>query len=348
MTFNYKQIGPQNVYIIAELGSNHNGDMDLARRMIDAAKNAGANCVKFQSWSKDTLFAKEVYEKNYFLKDDYRQREDFSLESIVEAFSISENELYEMKSYCDEVGIDFASTPFSKREVDFLVDTLQAKFIKVASMDLSNIPFLKYIASKGKPVVLSTGLSTMAEVDEAIRTLEVNGCSEIVLLHCVSIYPPQDAEVNLNNIDSYKTLYDYPVGFSDHTIGIIAPIMSLAKGVSLIEKHFTLDKDMFGWDHKVSANPEELKIICEAANRGPAMLGSNYKVVFESQERLSAFRRSIIITRDLEPGYVLLESDIDYKRPGDGIKPKHWNQVIGRTLRRPVKADQKLAWEDLV
>lgn len=348
MEFFYDKLSATRPYIIAELGSNHNGDMELARKLIDAAKEAGADCVKFQSWTKDTIFSKEVYEKNYFLKDDYRQREDFSLESIVEAFSVSEQELKTLKQYCDQVGIDFASTPFSKTEVDFLVNHLDVKFIKIASMDLSNTPFLRYIAQKGKPVVLSTGLSSMAEVDDAIRTLESHGCSNIVLLHCVSIYPPKDEEVNLNNIDSYKMLYPYPVGFSDHTIGVVAPIMAVAKGVSIIEKHFTLDKDMFGWDHKVSATPDELALICQAAQRGPSMLGSPYKVVFESQERLHAFRRSIVVTRDLSEGTILTEADLDYKRPGDGIAPKDWEHVVGRILKKPIKFDEKLKWEDLI
>ncbi len=347
--FNYNDLkSAKQPYVIAEIGSNHNGDIDLAKRLIDEAKMAGADCVKFQSWTKDTIFSKSVYESNYFLKDDYRQREDFSLESIVEAFSVSESELLTLKTYCDNVGIDFASTPFSKREADFLVEQLDAKFIKVASMDLSNIPFLRYLAKKGRPVVLSTGLSTLSEVDMAIRTLESCGCNEIVLLHCVSIYPPQDHEVNLNNIDAYQMLYKYPVGFSDHTIGLIAPIMAMAKGIKVLEKHFTLDKEMFGWDHKVSADPQELRMICEAAKRGAQMLGVPYKVVFESQERLSAFRRSIVVVRDLPAGYVLSESDIDYKRPGDGIAPSDWEHVIGRTLKCDVKSDQKLDWFDLV
>lgn len=349
MRFNYSTLKESTKpYIIAELGSNHNGDMALAKKLIDAAKAAGADCVKFQSWTKDTIFSKEVYQSNYFLEDDYRQREDFSLEAIVEAFSVSESELLALKGYCDAEGIDFASTPFSKREADFLVDVLDAPFIKVASMDLSNTPFLIYLASKGKPIVLSTGLSTMSEVDDAIRTLERHGCSKIVLLHCVSIYPPEDHEVNLNNIDAYKMLYPYPVGFSDHTIGIVAPIMSMAKGISILEKHFTLDKEMFGWDHKVSANPEELRMICEAAGRGSKMMGTPYKVVFESEERLSAFRRSVVVTRDLPKGHILTEDDIDYKRPGDGIEPKHWERIIGRTLANSVVYDQKLRWEDLI
>lgn len=164
-----------------------------------------------------------------------------------------------MKQFCDDIGIEFASTPFSKKEVDFLVDVLKVKFIKVASMDLNNYPFLEYMPKKGLPIVLSTGLSEMSEIDEAIRTIEKTGNRQIVLLHCVSIYPPDDNEVNLNNIDMLRATYEYLVGFSDHTIGTSIPLAAVAKGACMIEKHFTLDKEMFGWNYKVSATLEEIK-----------------------------------------------------------------------------------------
>ena len=184
-------------YIIAEIGANHNGDMELAKKLIDTAKQAGADCVKFQSWTKDSIFSRKTYDENRFLNDDYRQREDFNLESIVDEFSLSEKELLEIKSYCDEKSIDFASTPFSPREVDFLVDQLKAPFVKIASMDLNNYPFLEYIAKKGKPMVLSTGLSYLHEIDKAVQTIKNTGNNQLILLHCVSIYPPDDKDVNL-------------------------------------------------------------------------------------------------------------------------------------------------------
>src|SRR5690606_11888881 len=199
---------------------------------------------------------------------DYRNRTDHTLESIVEEYSISEEELLQMKKYADEIGIDCTSTPFSKKEVDFLVDVLDSPFIKVASMDLNNYPFLQYIASKARPMVLSTGLSELYEIDKAIRTIENAGNLNIVILHCISIYPPKDEQVNLNNIDTLRTIYPkYPIGFSDHTLGTSIPLASTVKGVCLIEKHFTLDKNMEGWDHKVSANPEEMQIICSETKR---------------------------------------------------------------------------------
>lgn len=333
-------------YVIAELGSNHNGDVELAKKMIDKAKECGADCVKFQSWSKDTIFSRKVYEDNYFLADDYRNRTDYTLEEIVDEYHIGVKEHRLLKDYCDTVGIDFNSTPFSKREVDLLTDELEVPFIKVASMDLNNIPFLKYVAGKKKPVAISTGLCDLADVSDAVKCLRTNGCQEIILLHCVSIYPPKDEETNLNHIDMLRDNFNCPVGYSDHTLGTTAPIMALAKGVCMIEKHFTLDKDMVGWDHKMSADPEELRVICRAAERGYKMLGSYAKVVSESQERREAFQRSIVAARPIAKGQILREEDLDYKRPGTGIPPKYYEFLIGKEAKRDIAYDELIRFED--
>lgn len=335
-------------YIIAELGSNHNGDMELARRLILSAKNAGCHCVKFQSWTKDSIFAQKVYEENYFLKDDYRSRSDFTLEEIVEKFSISEQELVTMRDFCKEVAIDFASTPFSRREVDVLVDVLEAPFIKVASMDLNNYPFLDYIARKGKPVMLSTGLSTMSEIDRAVQTIENAGNKNIMLLHCVSIYPPSDEMVHLNNIDMLRANYpDYPVGFSDHTIGVAIPLASVAKGACIVEKHFTLDKNMFGWDHKVSATEDEMKEIVDGSDRISKALGSYRRLVSNADlDKIPAFRRSIVAARDIPVGKKIERDDLDFKRPGTGIEPQYLNLLIGRIAKVDIPYDKLLSNED--
>lgn len=333
-------------YMIAELGSNHNGDMELAKKMIDEAKRCGADCVKFQSWSKDTIFSEKVYQDNYFLRDDYRNRTDYTLKEIVEEYSIDRNDHYLLKEYCDSVNIDFNSTPFSKAEVDLLVDELNVPFIKVASMDLNNIPFLTYIAKKGRPVVISTGLCGLSDVSDALECLRENGCSEIILLHCVSIYPPEEDIVNLNNIDMYRKTFGCKVGYSDHTIGTVAPIMAMAKGACVIEKHFTLDKNMVGWDHKMSADPAELSVMCAAARTAYKMLGSYQKVVNEDEERRNAFKRSIVAARDIECGEIIEEKDIDYKRPGTGIEPKYYQFIVGRKAVRNIKRDQIISKDD--
>jgi sialic acid synthase SpsE len=335
-------------YVIAELGANHNGDMELAKKMIVEAKEAGADCVKFQSWSKDTIFARKKYEDNYFIADDYRERDDFTLEKIVEEYSISENELLDMKVFADEVGIDCSSTPFSNAEADFLVEKMKSPFIKVASMDLNNHPFLDYLARKNLPMIISTGLSELHEIDKAVRVIESTGNFNICILHCVATYPPVDVDVNLNNIKTLMNTYpDYPIGFSDHTIGIEIPLASVALGVALIEKHFTLDKNMEGWDHKVSATKDELGAIITGAKRINDALGSFRIKATESDEKKAEFRRSIVLTRDFKAGEVITVDDVDYKRPGTGIKPEMTSFIVGLTVNKDLNNDHILTKEDL-
>lgn len=336
-------------YIIAELGSNHNGNMELAKKLIIEAKEAGADCVKFQSWSKDSIFSRKKYEDNYFVADDYRNRTDYTLEEIVDAYSISEEELLEMKKFANDIGIDCTSTPFSKKEADFLIDKLESPFIKVASMDLNNYPFLDYLARKGKPMVISTGLSELYEIDKAVKTIESAGNNQIVILHCIATYPPSDSDVHLNNIKTLMTTYpEYPVGFSDHSLGTAIPLASVALGACLVEKHFTLDKNMEGWDHKVSATKEEMRDIVENARRVSAALGSFRITASETDEKKREFRRSIVLTREMKKGEVIQIEDIDYKRPGGGFSPDMMEFVIGRIVNKDLKFDHILTIEDIL
>ncbi len=347
MKFNYNQIKNYGQpYTIAEIGANHNGDMALAKKMIDIAKNCGVDCVKFQSWSKDSIFSKQVYQDNYFLRDDYRNRTDYTLESIVEKYSIGKAEHRELKKYCDQKKIDFASTGFSNEEVDFLADDLEVPFLKIASMDLDNIPFLEYVARKNKPIILSTGLNNLTAINDAVECIERTGNNKLVLLHCVSIYPPVDDEVNLNNIDMIRDNFGYPTGYSDHTFGTVAPILSIAKGACVIEKHFTLDKNMEGWDHKISADPNELKEIVSGVHQAQRMLGNYRRVVSENKERREAFKRSIVAAKEIPEGKVIDFSDLSYKRPGTGISPKNYSFVIGKKAKRTIKADELIQKED--
>ena len=333
-------------YVIAEIGSNHNGDMDVAKRLIDAAKESGADCVKFQSWSKDTIFSKKTYDDNYFLTDDYRNREDYNLEEIVEKYAISEEELLAMKAYADQIGIECTSTPFSMVEADFMVDKMKVDFIKIASMDLNNYPLLDYIARKNRPIVLSTGLSTLSEIDMAIRTIEEAGNNEIVILHCVATYPTSDSDVNLKNIETFSKLYPYPVGFSDHTLGTCIPLAAVANGACLIEKHFTLDKTMEGWDHKISATPEEMRIIAENSKRIFDALGSTRISQMESKEQQNAFRRSIIAAKEISEGEVITEEMLTSKRPGTGIPPGDVKYILGKKAKRNINHDEMIDLTD--
>ena len=336
-------------YIIAELGSNHNGDMELAKKLILQAKESGADCVKFQSWNKNSLFAQKKFDDNYFIADDYRERDDFTLEEIVEEYSISENELLDMKKFADSVGIDCTSTPFSKREADFLVDDLESPFIKVASMDLNNLPFLRYLAKKGKPMIISTGLSELHEIDQAVKVIEGEENNNISILHCVATYPPLDTDVNLNNIRTLMAVYpEYPIGFSDHTLGSVIPLSAVTLGACVIEKHFTLDKEMSGWDHKVSATLQEMKSIVDGSKRIVDAMGSFRVSATESDEKKKEFRRSIVILKAMKKGDIIGSEDIDYKRPGGYLDPSAIDFVIGRTLKVDVKDDHLLSKDDMV
>lgn len=341
----FKDMDP--LYVIAEIGANHNGDIALAVKLINAAKDAGANCVKFQSWTKDTIFTKTKYADNYFLKDDYRNRSDYTLEQIVEKFSISQRELLELKSVADDLCIDFACTPFSFEEAKFLALDLDLPFIKIASMDLNNYPFLDFVARLGKPIILSTGLSSLTEIDRAVTVIEDAGNKKLTILHCVAEYPPKDSDTNLLNIKTFQRCYpDYHIGFSDHSVGVCLSLASIAIGATIIEKHFTLDKEMFGWDHKISATPEELKQICEDGNRIVRALGSSRILTPESAERKSEFRRSIVTKRPIKKGHVLRHEDLTFKRPGTGIKPEFIEFVVGRVATKDIDEDELLRDDD--
>ncbi len=333
-------------YIIAEIGANHNGDVDLARKMIDTAKAVGADAAKFQSWDK-TLFSKKVYEDNYFLTDDYRNRTDHTLETIVEEFALTKDQLAELSRYCSEVGIDFASTPFEVEQVDDLAD-LGAPFVKIASMDVNNDRLLRRAASTGLPVVLSVGMASLGEIDSAVSILEEANVAQLVLLHCTALYPTPEEEVNLLGMDTLRQ-FGHLVGFSDHTLGPEIALAAVARGAVLIEKHFTLDKDMFGWDHKMSMDPDEMRVLCEGSKRIHTALGSPRRVVGTRElGQREAFRRSIIAARDIRAGEVLSEDAITYRRPGTGLDPALAPHVIGMKAARDITYDTLIDFKDLV
>ncbi|MCF8026060.1 MAG: N-acetylneuraminate synthase family protein [Desulfobacteraceae bacterium] len=334
-------------YVIAEIGANHNGDMDLARQMIDAAKGCGCHAVKFQSWTPDSLIAREEYDKNQVFTDSPKKHFG-SLREMVKTYYLREDQHRELKQYCDKQGIDFCSTPFSPGEVDLLAE-LDVPFIKVASMDINNPDLLKYIADQQKPVLLSTGMATLAEIEKAVQVIEAQGNRRIILLHCIAIYPPAYEDIHLHNIPMLANTFGYPAGFSDHSIGASIPLAAAALGAYVIEKHFTMDKDMPGWDHDISADPQEMKTIVEEAEKVCTALGSYRRTVSEAEmEKRKKFRRSIVITRKLSAGHVLRDEDITFKRPGTCIAPDEKAYILGRKLARDLYEDDVLRWEDLV
>ena len=333
-------------YIIAEIGANHNGDMDLAIKMIDSAKSCGCDAVKFQSWTPDSLVAKEEYDRNQQYNDSSKKHFG-SLREMVKKYYLRPEQHHELKHYCDKIGIEFCSTPFSEDEADHL-EELEVPFYKIASMDVNNPRMLKHVAGKRKPIVLSTGMATLAEIENAVKAIESEGNHQIILLHCIAIYPPAYEDINLNNIPMLRQTFGYLVGFSDHSIGVSIPLASVALGSCIIEKHFTIDKDMPGWDHAVSANPEEMKIIVEESRNIVKAMGSFRRVVNQAEkEKKLKFRRSIVVKKDLKQGHILTIDDLDFKRPATGIHPDEVRYVIGRTLKRNIACDELLHWEDM-
>lgn len=340
-------IGPgEPPYIIAEVGSNHNGDVELARKLIDAAKSCGADAVKFQSWRKDSLISKAEYARNTTYAD--KKKHFGTLEEMVEKYQLTPEQHHELVLYCQEQGITFLSSCFSPEEVD-LLDSLGVPAFKIASMDVNYLPLLEYVAGKRKPVILSTGMATLGEIERALDVLNSNGAGPVALLHCVSIYPPSYEIINLRNILTLRQAFDVPVGFSDHTIGAAIPLAAIALGACIIEKHFTLDKDMPGWDHAVSADPNELEIIVREGRNVFTSLGKTVRVVSKAEmEKRKRFRRRIVMKRAMNRGDVLRKEDIDFKRPGTGIGPDEMDYVIGRTLKRNVEPEYELEWSDLL
>lgn len=332
-------------YVIAEIGANHNGDMDLCRRLVDAAKAAGADAVKFQSWSAKSLISEAEYERHTTYDD--TKKHFGSLREMVERYQLTTDQHREVAGYCAQQGIDFLSTPFSPAEVDLLVD-LDVAVIKVASMDVNHLPLLEYMAHTGRPVMVSTGMATTAEIARAVETLTAAGCSQLILLHCVSIYPPEPETVNLRNIIGLRQTFGVPVGFSDHTIGVGVPLAAVALGACVIEKHFTLDKNLAGWDHAISADPAELAIIAGESRTVRSALGSTVRTVSEAEQAKRAqFRRRIVVVRDVRQGDRVTAADLDFKRPGTGIGPDELACVVGRKAARNLPAEHELEWSDL-
>ncbi len=318
-------------YVIAEIGANHNGDMEQARAHVRAAKAAGADAAKFQSWGTG-LFAQSVYDDNAELKE------------AVAAYAVAESDMAALAKYCGETDIDFASTPFSPSEIAAL-DTLDPPFVKIASMDLNNDRMLVGAAQTGRPIILSTGLSSLAEIEHALTTLEGVGHTDTVLLHCIALYPPPGDEiVNLRNIEMLKDTFGYPVGYSDHTTGIEITLAAIALGAAVIEKHFTLDKTLPGWDHAVSANPADMEIITTAARRIPAALGARRRTVSDAErEAADIMRRSVVAARDIRAGEILTEDHLEFRRPGTGISPNDADRLLGRAARQDIAADTLLS-----
>lgn len=324
-------------YFVAEVNTSHMGNTDTAKEMIKQASLAGCNCVKFQSWSAESLYSKTYYDANPIAK------------RIVKKFAFSKEQIYEMNECCIENNIAFSSTPYSKSEVDFLVDVCNVPYVKIASMDLNNYPFIEYIAQTGVPIVLATGMSDIDEIHKAVETIENTGNKNLCLLHCISIYPPEISTIHLNNILGLRDEFPrYPIGFSDHSLGIEMDIAAVAIGASLIEKHFTLDNKKIGMDNQIAIEPDLMTQMINNCLNVHNALGNNKRVVLDSElEQRKKMRRSIVASHDLKTGSIIKLSDLDVKRPGTGMPPKMMNLLVGKSVVRDINSDEMINESDL-
>ena len=328
-------------FIIAEAGVNHNGDVNLAKKLIDVAKGAGADAVKFQSFKAENVVTKTAQ------KAKYQKQTTGSGESqyeMIRKLELSDADFKKLASYARKKGILFLSTPFDKESVD-LLDELGVPAFKIASGEITNFPLAKYIAKKGKPVILSTGMSTLDEIGEAVRVIKSEGIMDIVLLHCVTAYPAKVEDMNLRAMHTLKSAFKLPVGLSDHTIGITVPIAAVALGAVAIEKHFTLDKNLPGPDHQASLEPRELKQMIKAIREVEKSLGNGVKSpTAEENEIKKVARRSIIAKVNIPKGTTVTEEMLEFKRPGTGIEPKHKDEIIGAIAKVDIKRDDGITW----
>lgn len=327
------------VIIIAEAGVNHNGSYELAIKMVDEAKRAGADYVKFQTAKPELVIS------TFAPKAEYQKETTGAVESQLEmckAIHLPLTDYKPLKEYCDKVGIGFMSTPFDLVSIDVL-EPLDMDYYKIPSGEITNLPYLRKIASKHRPVILSTGMCEVEEVEAALQVLEQGGVkrSDIIVLHCNTEYPTPMADVNLRAMDDLRRSLGVEVGYSDHTKGIEVPIAAVALGATVIEKHFTLDKTMEGPDHKASLEPDELKAMVDAIRNIEQALGDGHKHVSPSERKnMDIARKSIVAARDIRKGEVLTEENITTKRPGNGISPMRWDSVIGTTAIRDFGYDE--------
>lgn len=342
-------IGPDEpVFIIAEAGVNHNGNLDLAKKLIEEAAKAGANAIKFQTYKAEKLTTKNAprfwdwtgeLKKEGSQYDSYSKLDQLHLESY-----------YEMFEHAKKNKIEFLSTPFDNEAVDFLAD-LGVPAFKVASCDVTNLPLLRNMAKKKLPIFLSTGTSNLGDIEDAIRAIKEKGNDKIILLHCTLSYPTKPQDVNLRMMETMKTAFpEYPVGLSDHTLGIHIPIAAAALGARAIEKHYTVDKTLpLSADHWLSVDPKELAELVKGVNEVTMAFGSPIKEPIKAEEATYKYaRRSIVAAREIKKGETLDENMLTCKRPGTGISPKLYEVFIGKKAQRDIPEDKLLEWEDIL
>lgn len=344
-----KLIGNDSVFVIAEAGVNHNGSLVLAKKLVDVAKEAGADVVKFQTFKSEELITEEADMASYQEKNTGKKESQLDM---LKKLELSYKDFEELKKYCDQKKIIFLSTPHTEGAVDFL-DKLVPAF-KVSSGDLTNLPFLENIAKRNKSIILSTGMGTLGEIREAVETIKKYN-DQIIILHCITNYPCTKEDVNLRAMETIQKEFGCITGYSDHTEGIEVPIMAVNLGAKVIEKHFTLDKNMEGPDHKASLNPAELKLMIDKIRKNEKIetpeeiLGNGLKIPNKNETEIAKVaRKSVVAKINIPLNSVITEDMLVIKRPGTGINPKDISKVIGKRTSKEIKQDNLVEWNDLI
>lgn len=330
-------------FIIAEAGSNHNRDLNQAKKLIEIAAEAEADAVKFQTYSAETLYSKKTVTPDY-LKGKIKQE---SIWHLIKDIELPREWQGELADYSRSHGLIFLSTPFDYQAVDEL-EELKVIAYKVASFEIGDLPFLKKIATTKKPIILSTGMASMGDIEDAINVIRGIGDNDIALLHCAINYPPPVEDLNLRVLKTLNQAFQVPVGFSDHTMSIYIPSICVALGACIIEKHFTINRSLEGPDHKFALEPKELKLMIKNIKETEIILGSPVKKISDSERNLYKLaRRSIIARRRIPKGKSIALEDIVIKRPGYGIEPKFLDLVIKRTAKKDIDEDEIITWDSI-
>jgi len=331
-------------FIIAEVGSNHNRDFNQALKLIDVAAESGADAVKFQTYSAERLYSKKTPKMNYLRKKSLA-KEGESVWDLIKRIEMPREWHKDLAAYCTKKDMIFLSTPFDIEAVDELEEVGMQAY-KIASFEITHLPLLEYVATKDKPIILSTGMADLSDIEIALDIIYKQGNKNVILLHCAINYPPRYGDLNLRAMETMRQAFQLPVGFSDHTLGITSDIAAVALGASVIEKHYTLNRKLPGPDHPFALEPDELKNMIQAIRDTEAALGSPVKKHTEAEEEMYRLgRRSLVAACNIPKGTEITQGMIAIKRPGYGIPVKMLNVVIGRTAKTDVEEDDILTWE---